>query len=1515
MHNNLYIWTFAFYTLFPFVAFAQQGNIIELGNNVLDPNQDGFVSTTNTGFSGDGYDVDEFEITMFGIPIFGDGETLKDNQNGQPCGVSDLALDANGFAVYAGLDNSNNLIFRFRVAGNKPSVQSYSVLIDSDEWIGNSDPNANSINPGFEIEVTLIQNFGVYIYDIEGQDKCPSPLIEYPISTHQQKSTSSIESCNNEDYFIDFYIPFSDLVQFFNISLNTKLRYAAVTNISATCALGGAISDIGGVDDTLYDGCYECAILDLIENQCSSEVADLCETCEGFPEGVTDKPNINLPVLVGDDMISGTSEPEADIIMNLYSQGGTFLQSDLVTADLNGNWNSNFFNNPLNFGDSIVVNAIIDGKCASGQNDAGLSFAIVSPNQKPIINGSFLSLTYVENTPPILIAEDFEITDDNSNLLSATVNISSNYETGFDFLAGTNTTNIDLNFNSVEGRLELSGEATTEEYSAIFKTLTFHNTSENPSLEIREVVFTVYDGTNTSQPVRRNILIKEINDPPIIVDPVGTSMDTLFISTKEDVPISFCLMSEDAESNTVFIESIQVQNSNGHVEQTSDLCLNFTPSINYNGLAYIELSICDDGIPSQCIDFIVEVTIEPVNDPPVVYINDMPTDSIFLKTEKNAALNFCLDVRDVDNNNIIVEAIGMLGNSTSTLQFDTGLCFNYLPSLDFVGQEYANIILCDDNEVQACTSITLSFEVIDVNRPPVILADTLYFEVNKNNELAVCIEANDLDNDPLAIHSVLNLENSNGLLSGTLPCLNYQPALNFTGTDLFKVTVCDDVSPSLCDSVIVKINVLNENNPPEVLLNGLVVDTLYFQTKRSTPISFCIDAEDRDGDDVRIESFVINQGAGAISLNSALCSVYNPEINFEGWTWISYELCDDGNPEACTTLAVGIEVLPINNPPKIQVNGQDVDSLFYTTPVNTPFQYCLEVSDFDGDPIHIQNIKPIQPFGTVLPGTADLCMLFTPDNNSLGTDIRRVYVCDDNDTPLCDSVVVSIAILPENRKPEILYNGMKLDTIRVSTLENVPVDFCFEVNDDDLDEVMLSLLYLQKGKGEITKLDVPGYCMRYRPQFAFSGLVYVYAEVCDNGIPSLCENVIIEIEVVDTNNKPRILFNKQDADTVFFETYARTPIHACLDILDPDGDELELLTGTFNPINGSANIDSQNKTCINYSPNDDFSGLEFLNAIVFDNGTPTMYDTAIVQIKVLPLNTAPIILYQNQNVKELNLLALEEQFISLNFTIINREGDILNLNSLQPSIDQGLFDAELTDELVMEYIPKKNTLGKHLISMKVCDDGLPSMCDSVGVNITVLGPNTTPIAQNDDFIFTNTEILTGNLLENDSDPDGDSIYIDIGSIEPPKEGILHIQSDGNFQYQPSTSFEGTVHFEYTLCDFRPDQLCDKAVVNIFISESDQNIQVFEGVSPNGDNYNDFWKIKNIELYPNNRVQLYDRWNNLVYEATGYNNSSVKWEGESNKGISQRALANGTYFYIINPGNGHATISGAIVLKK
>jgi len=86
-------------------------------------------------------------------------------------------------------------------------------------------------------------------------------------------------------------------------------------------------------------------------------------------------------------------------------------------------------------------------------------------------------------------------------------------------------------------------------------------------------------------------------------------------------------------------------------------------------------------------------------------------------------------------------------------------------------------------------------------------------------------------------------------------------------------------------------------------------------------------------------------------------------------------------------------------------------------------------------------------------------------------------------------------------------------------------------------------------------------------------------------------------------------------------------------------------------------------------------------------------------------------------------------------------------------------------------------------------------------------------------------------------------------------------------------------------------------------------------TPNGDGVNDTWVISGITHFPNNTVRVYNRWGNLVYDAKGYINN---WDGHSNGRITvnqSNLLPVGTYFYVIDLGDGEHTFTGYLYLNR
>jgi gliding motility-associated-like protein len=1401
--------------LISIISIAQPGIVIESGDQVLDPNQDGYISIDANGFSGDGYDPDEFEIKMFGVPIFGDGEVLKDIQAGEPCGVSDLALDTAGYALYAGYDNNQNLIFRFRLAGDKPSVQSYSVLIDTDQLIGSEDPNAQGINPGFEIEITLIHNFGVYIYEIDGTESCPVPTVAYSVDTHQQKSYSSRLSCGDPDIFIDFYVPFSDLENIFGITPSTNLRFAGVTNISATCVLDGKISDIGGVDDTPYDGCFTCAMLDLTENQCPASVDMLCETCGGFPLGATQTPTINLPVLVGDTQISGTAEPEAAIFIAVYNVAGTLLDQDTIASDLVGDWQSTMFVSPLNFEDSITVNALLPGKCESGLSDTGLSFAIVSPNQPPQLLGSNLTITYIENDPPVVVADSIVIQDDNADMVSASVWVAANFQTGADILEAVPPPGIAVDNLLSEGRLNFSGSASMEDYMIALRSVTFYNNSENPDLSVRTLSIIVNDGFNSSSVFNKELIITAKNDPPVITIN-NNPVDTIYMSTLEDVPMEICIAAQDLDLDNLKITNFAITDGNGTIEQHSDLCLLFSPQANFNGQVFATITVCDDGDPSLCDEVVVAIEVIPVNDPPVILVNGLPTDSLNYITRKNTPLEFCLAGFDIENDQIHVESATITTNTSSEITYGPDLCFLYTPEQDFGEEDRIEILICDNGDPSRCTLIYVGVKLRSNNLPPVIMADTIYVDVPMNTSRSICVDVTDPDGDSLAFSGISELLNVGAAVTPDFPCLSYSPPANFFGLDMLKVIICDNFNPALCDSVVIKLNVFPVNNPPEVFQNNIPVDTVRLSTLINTPLTACLNVVDPENDNVVISAAAITSGTGSISINNDICVDFLPGLDFTGTVWASATICDDGSPVQCVDIVLEVEVLPVNQPPVIEANGSSVDTLYFQTEKNNELEFCITAQDPEDDVLNIEGINEINGAGFYIPGNGNLCVVFVPTPDLVGTDLHLITICDGGSPLGCDSVYVEIEILPVNNPPQLLWQGQAVDTILVTTPENVPIDICIASRDQDGDEVLFSDLLLIAGEGVVSNSQ-PGtdFCVNYNPALNFFGITWVSLRVCDNGVPQLCDEVVIGIDVLNVNQKPEILFNGQLADTLFFSTPGRTPIDICVDAVDKDGDELSLDLDNIGSANATL-IAGQDPLCFQYQPANDYLGNDLFSVVVCDDGEPSLCDTVIALVNVYSDNTAPEIYYAGKPVDTLVLSITEMEEIALDFSVIDAENDDIMLGPSQLLAGAGQLEVVMTSDIILAYTPDVLSAGKHEILLEVCDNGLPSLCANL-------------------------------LLIVDVDP----------------QGLLPYQA----------------------------------------------------LSPNGDGLNDFWQIQGIEHYPNNQVRIFDRWNNMVYSIDGYNNNDVVWTGQSNRGITKKNLEDGTYYYKLKPGPGRATLSGMIILKR
>ncbi len=82
------------------------------------------------------------------------------------------------------------------------------------------------------------------------------------------------------------------------------------------------------------------------------------------------------------------------------------------------------------------------------------------------------------------------------------------------------------------------------------------------------------------------------------------------------------------------------------------------------------------------------------------------------------------------------------------------------------------------------------------------------------------------------------------------------------------------------------------------------------------------------------------------------------------------------------------------------------------------------------------------------------------------------------------------------------------------------------------------------------------------------------------------------------------------------------------------------------------------------------------------------------------------------------------------------------------------------------------------------------------------------------------------------------------------------------------------------------------------------------ITPNGDNENEVWIVPGIEQYPNNEVEIYNRWGSMVWNTEGYMND---WYGESSDG---ELLPSAAYFYVVRLNDELGTVfSGAVTVIR
>lgn len=248
----------------------------------------------------------------------------------------------------------------------------------------------------------------------------------------------------------------------------------------------------------------------------------------------------------------------------------------------------------------------------------------------------------------------------------------------------------------------------------------------------------------------------------------------------------------------------------------------------------------------------------------------------------------------------------------------------------------------------------------------------------------------------------------------------------------------------------------------------------------------------------------------------------------------------------------------------------------------------------------------------------------------------------------------------------------------------------------------------------------------------------------------------------------------------------------------------------------------------------------------------------------------------------------------------------------------GTIEVDIVNGIIT-FTPREGYSGPDSLTYRICDEGLPVRCGQAMIFFTVGVANLPPVAVDDQYIVENSALLIIDNLANDEDPDENLDPASLTVLSGPYNGNLINDEEGKWVYVPMDAFVGKDSIQYQVCDSGTPPLCDQAMISIEVLPSSRcRINIYTGISPNGDGVNDQWVIEGIDCFPDNELQIFNRWGNLVYKASGYNNQSVVWSGEVNAGLlikNENSAPNGTYFYLLQVKELNEKYTGYIVLSR
>ena len=634
------------------------------------------------------------------------------------------------------------------------------------------------------------------------------------------------------------------------------------------------------------------------------------------------------------------------------------------------------------------------------------------------------------------------------------------------------------------------------------------------------------------------------------------------------------------------------------------------------------------------------------------------------------------------------------------------------------------------------------------NAAPDAANDTVQTDEDNWVDITPLINDYDDDGDFLEITALTQPLNGTAVINSSSD-IRYTPNPDFYGQDTFTYTVTDSEGNTAVAYVNISISAVND---PPLALDDVIL------TNEDTVAELNLLANDIDPDNETLSIEILeNAASGNVEILPGGECRYTPSLNFSGTDFFTYRISDSSS--ASSTATVDVTVEPVNDSPVA------VDDSFTTIEgTSMAFRLLANDNDPDGDSLILTILT--QPANGSVTVQADGSVLYTPLPEFSGSDYFTYSVADSGGE--YDSAAVFITVAP-------IAVDFRAVADALVTTEDSPVTLNILNNDENPDNALLNLTVQSPPLHGLAEINQDG-GMTYTPNADYNGTdSFTYSLTDAEGNTSIAS---VNISISPVNDPPVAV-----AD--FASTSEDEPVTLRLLANDGDIDNDELSASLRStPANGIVTMFTTGQAV--YSPDRNFFGNDSFTYEVSDG---TNRSSAEVLINVTPVNDPP------EAVDDSVTTGTGE---SVNFNVLSNdndpEGDAISV-SLNSAPKNGTVNIQTGGQAV--YTPAEDFSGTDSFSYRAADTS--GATSSATVSIVVTGENRPPVAVEDSDSVMKKSSVTLNLLDNDSDPDGDSL--ELVEISPPANGTAFIiNTSGEIEYTPETWFRGTDTFTYIVSD-------------------------------------------------------------------------------------------------------------------